>query len=367
MKASPIAMPTIGEEDIAPFVPLADEEARVRRFAQNLFRRFNPGPVISEEMEVAEERLVHARHEEQRTFRQRRSTPLYRAGEEPDPDAKSNPIESAFGKFGLAVLIAALFVVPGIAAMLIIEAGKIAVVADVPAFGLVFGITALVGILAAIEWRGHLVSDNARSRFDRRLLAATIAVFLAWSLIMALAAYPADFSGSAIDRAAESRDWSLPVTDTPEPAASGFRIESPMWLLFFATALLDLLAAPTLHHFAVRRLAPRPVKRISPDAEQDHLVVNAGPEAAAEVNDALEELSHLRTADQLWQAAMESFEERAVALLKVKTAEVEAARSAAVAQVLYAAPRRPGKRPHGPNGRHPSQQPAATDPAQRRS
>lgn len=342
MKTNQFVTPRIAEGQIAPQIGAPDAEERVRRVARVVFEAVNLEPVLELELEIAREAVEHARAGLRRIRGQQDRTRLFVSFSAADPQAGRNAVESTLGKFGLAILIAAFATVPAIATMLIAEAGKIALVADQPVFGLIFGVTALVAILASIELRDLLGSDSARQRFDWGLLMATIAAFLCWIVTLSLAAYPAGPGGTETPLAGSGLDWSTPAADVPAgdaDASVGF--ELPMWLLFVVTGVLDLLAAPTLHRFALKRLTPEPLKRTAPDAEQDYLREQETPPQEDELKVAVDHFRHLSTTHEAWLAARSACEDNAVSMLR---------RMTAAAQIAYAAPEPPNGTPSRRNG-----------------
>ena len=326
MKTNQFVTPSIDVGQIAPHIGTPDAEGRVRHVARVIFEALNPKPVIELELEIAREAVEHLRHGLRRIRGQQDGTRLFATFSAPDPEAARNAVESTLGKFGLAILIAAFATVPAIATMLIAEAGKIALVADQPAFGLIFGVTALVAILASIELRDLFGSDRARRRFDCGLLVAAITMFLCWIVMLALAAYPVGSSGAETPLADGGLDWSaLDAEASEEEAGAGVGFEVPMWLLFVVTGLLDLSAAPTLHRFALKRLTPEPLKRTAPDAEQDYLREQETPAQEDDLKAAVEHFRHLSTMHEAWLAARNACEDNAVSMLRHMTAHAQVA------------------------------------------
>lgn len=338
----------IGEESIGQFAELPDGEDRAGSYAQDWFRLRNRLSAVPEAITAAKEAVDHARRQIERVRDRINDTPLYGVSEESDPQAQTNVIEQGTGVVGVIILLFALLTVPGIATMQIVQSGKIALVADYPAFGLVFGITALVGILAAIEWRSKIGRYEDRLSFDRALLKATIGVFVLWSLALALAAYPIQLGDVA--QQAGANDWGNLAQIPDETAAFGFKIQTPMWLVFFITALLDLLAAPTLHQLALNRLARLTLKRITPDAEKDHLENVELPAATASLDEAIGNLRELLAEKEGWEAAMKICEARAIAILKSKVRLAEADSKVAAANHFYGASRQTNGASVLPNG-----------------
>ncbi len=336
---------SLQEADVRAFVGLPDEEDRARAYAEYIFDALNPQGSSTAAMQAAQDDVERADRDMKSIEAKLDETDSYGVVEEPDSEHKRNPIETLFGGFSLLVLFVTMLTVPGIAVMLITQAQKIALVADMPVFGLVFGVTALAGVLASVEFRAKLTSDRARLLYDRRLLLATVTVFIVWASITSLAAYPMAFGDAS---GATASDWTL---EPAMPASPGFVLEPPMWLLFLVTAILDLVAAPTLHQFALRRLTPRTLKRIIPDAEEAHLLVLMA-EAKTKRDQAIEALNTLEAHENSHLATKAMQGELAAAAVKRKSADVDAAQKAAAAEILYAPVNGSGNGAFAPNDKH---------------
>ena len=166
-----------------------------------------------------------------------------------------------------------------------------------------------------------------------------------WSFVLSLSAYPIVFDEAAI---AAVNDWGA---DPATEAQAAFVLEPPMVLLFWVTALLDLVAAPTLHQFALRRLTPRTVKRITPDAEYEHLSKQELHERQM-LDGAAGFLGDIEAHNNRRASAKALMGETAVALVKRLTAEVAAAQKEAASQILFPPARAHTDGAKAPNGRH---------------
>ncbi|MEO0411739.1 MAG: hypothetical protein AAF221_07885 [Pseudomonadota bacterium] len=319
------------EEDYKQFVGAPGSEEAAEKQATANFLMRNKRPNTEAEIESKRSEINETKDQQRKIDRKLRHTNPYQICDEADPAASKNPLETVFGLVGFGVLSIALVVVPGIATMLIIQAEKIALVADKPVFGLVFGVSALAGVLASIQFRSLLRSDADRLSYDRWAIKLTVGVFLVWAAVMSLAAYPIIIPTGAVEPISQP---DIIIFDAVEDV-SGIHIQPPMMLLFLITALLDLVAAPTLHSFALNRLTPRPVKRIIEDAEFKYLEA-CKDQKGAELEALYTDLTQLISDHEAFEAALQTSVENALSALNRLEARVEAAQNAAKIQALYA-------------------------------
>ncbi len=294
-------------EEIISFVGPPDGEKKLRSAVDSKFRAHHPSPEDPEAERAAIDAYEHALRLWKELVAKEEKTEPYMVRWERDPEAKINWIEYLLGLFALGVMVCAMLTVPGITVMQIVEANKIALVADFPIFGLVFGVTALAGIFASIAYRDKLGSDEARLVFDRRLLKTTVAAFLIWATTASLVAFPPTIGGTGVfTDSPSSSDWVIPQGGTdPASYEPPSVLAIPIWFLFLATTVLDLFAAPTLHNFVLSRVTPRPIRRIIGNDENDHLHGKLSVKAYVEVKQTTNSLKELRDAKERWNAALE--------------------------------------------------------------
>lgn len=211
--------------------------------------------------------------------------------------------------------------------MLALEGQKFMLLADFPLLGLVFGAAPLAAIFASINWRTTILNDLDRLRYDRRLLRASMIAMLVWAVVMALSAFPIHFGGGeAISVASEGDDldgWGLAPAQDAQP---GFVLTAPPALIFIVTAVLDLLAAPTLHRIALNHISRPSLKDVFEDQERVHVESEILPKRKAAVTDALGELERLEAARATREAHCAAVSDHALARFHAFRTKIENAR-----------------------------------------
>lgn len=207
----------------------------------------NPAPVSKAEIKALNLELNAAMDRLEVVLRQRETTSEFINLYEMVPLRELSILDRMMGGVAAITLTAAMLTMPAIAGISIFEADKFPLLREMPILSLIFGLSPFAGILSAVIWRDTLGSDQARSAFDRTLLKSTVLVLIIWAVIAALTAFP--IGG---DLSAEGGYGS--------EAKSGFRLSIPPSVLLVWTAILDLVAAPTLHMIVEEKLfKKRPV------------------------------------------------------------------------------------------------------------
>ena len=293
------------EADLVPFVTEKNPIQAVKEWVTSNYKANFPDPRNPEK----EKALRYECEREQKRLnaldQELEDTLSHEVVKERDAEGQRNFVDLMFGAIAFAVVIFAIGLMPSIATMMMVDAQKIALIADNPAWGVVFGVTPLAGMMAAIGFRKTIRSSKRRNQFDARLYVAAVTLVFAWAVMLSLAAYPVTL---------DLEDHSV-------------TIETPTFVIFILTTLVELTGAPALHRIMHTSLAPRHIERVIPRAEFDHKNNNVREEITKAINSATDSLHSYLSGVDRWDHGLAANITKALRLLSIVQRKYETRRT----------------------------------------
>jgi len=322
-----IAQKFVVQAVIKVFDPLLDlswSEAieATRKKLGKIFDSEHPEQDITAKIEVAEQQYRGRAAQAKRFEKERAKTPAKITTQVKDPDHEPTLLDRSFGSVVGLLVFTGILVIPLITSGLLIESGKLPIVADFPAIGLAFGVMALCGFVASIEYRAKLTTIEGIRLYDRSVIGLALIFFFIWISLFAFIAYPLEVSAPA----GLTDEYGVPITT--------IEASPPIALFVIATGLLDLLAGPVFHMAAARCLFPRIVIVAKDNPYFVSLQNELMPAAYEALNLAAEMLTELRSWPTQREAAREAFIETELARFRRRRTKALAVRHTAVATFL---------------------------------
>lgn len=246
------------------------------------FRAAHPEPVSKTEIRALMLELNAEMTRLERLLEKRgqtsEATELYRMV----PFRELSFFDRAMGGVAAVTLAVAMLTMPAIAGISIYSAEKFELLSRIPALSMIFGLSPFAGVLSAVAWRGKLGSDQARTEFDQTLIKSTVVVLIIWSIIAAFTAYP--IGGNAAPDSG--------YRDNPD---KGFSLIIAPSILLIWTAILDLVAAPTLHMIVEDKLFKKQSVGACANPEMTHLNDTLIPAVRRDISQLTAKLKALRS------------------------------------------------------------------------
>ncbi|WP_430415654.1 hypothetical protein [Parasphingorhabdus sp.] len=261
-------------------------------------------------------------------------TQPYRLVQERVPFKNIPLFDKLVGGAAAATLLGATITIPAVAAISIAEAEIFPLLKELPELGVIFGLSPFAGILSAVYWRDTYSSDAERKKFDRTVLKATAGAFLIFAVLAALTAFPVTLGGEPV---ADPDNNLLDDNAT----VGGFSIGVAPAVLLIWTSVLDFCAAPALHIIAEAKLFQKRLKEVSAYPAIIYLEHTLIPNARAKLTKLQERYRQMKGENSAYKNAQKATVQQALIQLDGSQADLELAKSQAVAALFSDAPQQP--------------------------
>jgi len=263
---------------------------------------------------------------------ERDSYDLFKTDYRKIPWQELSGLDRGFGIAAIVVMCIAALIIPIIASITIMEADKLALLADVPLLAGAFGAIALAGAMGSTHYHSKLKTDADKNAYEKNLIKLTAGAFLLFVSAYALSAYPITLGGKLQDVANSA--WG--GSETTQQKVGGFELKIPTAITLIVTAILELFAAPTFHLIASDTLFPKVAVKTDQSEVIKHYNDVAIPEAEAELQIALSKQNEIVEHDLKREQSIQTYIQSHLVQFDNILAKVRQAKIMAVEQTLAA-------------------------------